>query len=276
MDFTIKTYNQLLASVLSQGYSFQTLANYIESCSNKSEAHKYLGDKIPSHFKLIILRHDIDKLPLNSLKFAQIQTSFKIVGTYYFRFNSQSFNEVIMKKIHELGHEIGYHYETMDANKGNIDKAYNEFCRNLEEFRKHVPIKTISMHGSPMSVFDNRSLWEKYDYRKLGIIAEPYFDIDFTKFFYLTDTGRRWDGWRVSLRDKVPEQEEWIRQGLVFHSTKDIIRAANEGRLPKQIMMTFHPQRWNDRFVPWVQEAIGQNLKNIGKKMLLRLRKDYY
>ncbi len=50
---------------------------------------------------------------------------------------------------------------------------------------------------------DNRDLWKRYDYRDFGIIAEPYFDLDFDEVFYLTDTGRRWDGHKVSVRDKV-------------------------------------------------------------------------
>ena len=64
-------------------------------------------------------------------------------------------------------------------------------------------VKTICMHGSPLSKWDNRDLWKKYDYRDFGIIAEPYFDVDFDEVFYLTDTGRRWDGDKVSVRDKV-------------------------------------------------------------------------
>jgi hypothetical protein len=82
------------------------------------------------------------------------------------------------------------------------------------------------MHGSPRSKWDSRRIWDKYDYRKLGVIGEPYFDIDFNEVFYLTDTGRRWDGWKVSLRDKIPQQEQWKKQGLVFHSTSEIIQAA--------------------------------------------------
>ena len=46
-----------------------------------------------------------------------------------------------------------------------------------------------------------------YDYRDYGIIAEPYFDVDFDEVFYLTDTGRRWDGDSVSVRDKVLKKE---------------------------------------------------------------------
>ena len=85
------------------------------------------------------------------------------------------------------------------------------------------------MHGSPCSKSDCRDIWKKYDYKKPGIIAEPYFDINFDEVFYLTDTGRRWDGWKVSLRDKVPQQERWVREGLVFHSTNDIIPVCRSG-----------------------------------------------
>ena len=64
------------------------------------------------------------------------------------------------------------------------------------------------MHGSPRSPWDSKDLWKHYDYRDFGIIGEPYFDIDFSEVLYLTDTGRRWDGNKVSVRDKVlPNQQ---------------------------------------------------------------------
>ena len=63
------------------------------------------------------------------------------------------------------------------------------------------------MHGSSLSKYDNKLLWKYYNYRKSGIIGEPYFDIDFNEVFYLTDTGRRWDGDRVSVRDKVESKK---------------------------------------------------------------------
>jgi len=58
------------------------------------------------------------------------------------------------------------------------------------------------MHGSPLSKYDNRDIWGKYNYKSLGITAEPYFDLDFNDVFYITDTGRKWDGASVSIRDK--------------------------------------------------------------------------
>jgi len=74
-----------------------------------------------------------------------------------------------------------------------FELAICDFRLNLEKFRKIYPVKTICMHGSPLSEWDNRDLWEKYDYRDFGIIGEPYFDIDFNEIFYVTDTGRKWN-----------------------------------------------------------------------------------
>ena len=129
------------------------------------------------------------------------------------------------------------------------------------------------MHGNPKSRYDSKDIWKRYDYRELGIIGEPYFDIDFNEVFYLTDTGRRWDGWKVSIRDKVPEQQKWINQGLVFHSTRDIIQAAQNNQLPDKIMITTHPQRWTNRPLPWLKELVWQNMKNVVKRRMVEKRR---
>jgi hypothetical protein len=57
-----------------------------------------------------------------------------------------------------------------------------------------------------------------------------------------------------------------------FKSTSEIIRAAERGELPDKIMITFHPQRWSDKPGPWLRELIWQNVKNVGKYFLLKLR----
>ena len=133
-----------------------------------------------------------------------------------------------------MGHEVGYHYEDMSICGGDAQKAIAHFKDQLEYFRQFYPVKTICMHGAPRSKFDGRDLWKQYDYHDFGIIGEPYFDVDFSKVFYLTDTGRRWDGFNVSVRDKVPVyQEKWTEKGWMYHSTDDIIEALAKGKLPE-------------------------------------------
>ena len=279
-----------------------------------------------------------------------------------------SFDERIIKEIYYLGHEIGYHYEDVSISalrrngataqrqktgKGRTTRdsrrteeelakiAIESFKTNLEKLRQIVPVKTICMHGSPMSRWDSRLLWKYYDYHDFGIIGEPYFDIDFDKVLYLTDTGRRWDGDSFNIRDKAigdrqsavelsdletkrlrdfetmerpsvpqslspsvpPSLRPSVSQSLSpsvppslrpsvppslrpsvppslrpsvppshFHSTYNIIHAAKEGRLPDRIMLTFHPQRWTDKPVPWVKELVWQNVKNVAKYFLVKMR----
>jgi hypothetical protein len=142
-------------------------------------------------------------------------------------------------------------------------------------------------------------LWKYYNYHDLGIEVEPYFDIDFEKILYLTDTGRRWDGSNVSIRDKglikktTPSSDsysEWkikpiagslmdmkqksinFQKKFAMRSTFEIIKNAEREKLQNKIMMTFHPQRWNDQTGPWAKELIWQNVKNLGKYFFVKLR----
>jgi hypothetical protein len=216
---------------------------------------------LPPPQKFVILRHDIDALPENSLRFAQIQAEMGITGSFYFRIVPKSYNEAIIREIAKMGHEIGYHYENMDFCHGNLNSAYKDFCSNMEKIRTVVPVETICMHGSPRSGYDNRELWQKYNYRSLGIIGEPYFDIDFNSVAYFTDTGRRWNGQKYSIRDKV--KSNWH---FDFRTTKQIIDNINQ--LPHGIMFTFHPQRWTNNKVLWMKELVFQNTKNIVKRFL--------
>ncbi len=246
MDFTIKQYKELLKALKSSGHSFQTFEEFLNSPEDRC----------------IILRHDVDLLPFNSLKFAQIQAENNIKGVYYFRAVPESWNELIIKEISSLGHEIGYHYENLTTCNGNFEKGILDFEKNLTALRKLAPVSTICMHGSPLSKYDSKDLWKIYDYKNYTLIGEPYFDTNFNEVYYITDTGRRWDGNKVSVRDRVDTSIK-----LTFHSTKEIIEASNKNGLPKKIMFTFHPQRWSDNIFMWCKELILQNLKNILKKL---------
>ena len=239
-DFTLTTYKALLQELSASGYLFQILQGFIQQPEDK----------------IVILRHDVDRKPENALAIAKVENEAGIKASYYFRILKESCDENIIKKIAEMGHEIGYHYENLTTCGGDLRLSIDDFRLNLKKLRKFYPVKTICMHGSPLSKFDNRLLWNKYDYRDLGIIAEPYFDIDFDEVLYLTDTGRCWDGARFSIRDKVEKTEvrdpqitqitRIRRKGtdvgnLRFRHTWDIIEAAEKGLLPDKIMINVHP-----------------------------------
>ncbi len=251
MDFTRKKYKILLSAIQEAGYSFQTYNEFLENPLDK----------------VVILRHDVDLKPKNSLAFAEIQHACGVKGVYYFRAVEASWDESIILKIKKLGHEIGYHYENLSVSKGKLDLAYEDFICNLAKLRKLAPVQTICMHGSPLSRYDNKNLWKQYDYKSIGIKGEPYFDTDFSKVCYLTDTGRTWDNKGISVRDKVESTFN-----VKFSNTNQLIESFQKEQMPPVIMLTFHPQRWTDNPIEWVLELVLQKVKNSIKRWLIRRR----
>ena len=255
MDFTRKKYCQLISQLKHCGYEFATYQDYCRG-------------NLPKRF--VILRHDVDLKPNNSLGVANDEKTLCAKATYYFRAVPESWDDEIIRTIHQMGHEVGYHYESLTTCKGDMEKAIDDFKMNLDRLRELVSVTTICMHGSPRSPYDSKDIWKRYDYKTLGIIGEPYLSTDFSKMLYLTDTGRRWDGYKVSVRDKIEGyQEDWNAKGWSFHSTDDIIKALQENRLPEQLMITTHPQRWFDFSFDWMKEMLLQNTKNIVKRLIV-------
>lgn len=219
------------------------------------------------------IRHDVDLRPEYSLRIAQIEATEGIKATYYFRAMHFDSHAETIKAIVALGHSAGYHYESLTTCNGDVAAAYEDFCCNLERLRQLVPVRTACAHGCPRSPWNSQDIWNQYDIHSLGIDYEPMLDTDFSTSLYLTDTGRRWDGHRVSVRDKVPGyQERWTKEGLAFHTTDDIIHALNNATHPIQryhLLVNTHPQRWMPFGTNWMLEAGLQNMKNIAKRIIV-------
>ncbi len=294
-DFTPAMYRRLLEALQGAGYAFLTFSDLFPSRDGR----------------YVVLRHDVDRRPENSLQLAAIEAGMGIRASYHFRIVGSSNNPDIIREVAGLGHEIGYHYEDLSLAAKHDDRngtglmealaaeAFARFRSGLGYFRTFYPVRVISMHGSPTGRIDNRLVWKYYDYRDCDVICEPYFDIDFSEMLYLTDTGRKWDGDRVSIRDRAlpagsnlpgegfagwkvrPVSGSLLRmteKGIAFrerckiHSTKEILNLAASGKMPDRIVINTHPQRWNNAFAPWLSELCAQSAKNQLKKLVIRFR----
>lgn len=241
MDFTVEKYKELLGALKRHGH--------------------------------YTLRHDVDLYPERSLEVAKVEAKEGMTATYYFRAMHFDSHAETIKAIVNLGHKAGYHYENLTTCNGNLEEAYKDFCTNLERLRRLAPVDTACAHGCPRSPWNSQDIWKQYDIHSLGIEYEPMMDTDFSQTLYLTDTGRRWDGYKVSVRDRVPKyQEKWVAEGLVFHTTDDIIRALNNSTHPihtYNLLVNTHPQRWMPFGIEWLYEAGMQNMKNIAKRIIV-------
>jgi hypothetical protein len=249
-DFTLKIFRMACTEAMNQGYVPVTVEDY---CSGKARSDN----------KTIIFRHDVDRRIDMALTMAKMEYDMDIRATYYFRYIPEVFRPSIIQKIKELNHEIGYHYEVLDKANGNHEQAILLFEKELGSMREIADVRTICMHGNPLKPWSNRDLWKNYDFRKFDIIGEPYLSIDYTKFVYLSDTGRTWSG-KYSIKDvvnnTVPEK---------IKHTNEIINLIKSGNYPN-ICLLVHPNRWSDDPMEWFSELIWQNIKNLGKQFLIR------
>lgn len=247
-DFTLQSYRSLIIAFQQSGYRFQTFEEMMTA---------------PAEGKTVVMRHDVDELAWNALKMSQLEHALGIRATYFFRIVKQSNVPEVIKQIVGLGHEIGYHYEDLSLAEGDEDKAIKTFSENLDCFRTYYPVKSVCMHGSSTSKYDNRLLWKNHSLSEFGIVGEPYLSVDFDKVFYLTDTGYAWDGGKYATRDIVESGF-----GLKFHATSEIVDCIKSGAFPEKALILAHTL-WTDSRVQWdwlhLRELFRNNLKLLAK-----------
>jgi len=230
-DFTYKTYELLLRTILKKGYKIYTVQEYLENASKR---------------RVVILRHDVDRSLNNALDLAKIEYKLGIRSTYYFR--TSTFKLSVVKEIAKMGHEIGYHYETLFKAKGNYEKAIIIFENELKYMRKYFQIKTICAHGNIFMKGINYDLWKKYDFKRYDIIGEAYLSLakKSDTIISLSDTGRRWN---------------------LFNNTFKLINNLNKNT--KNYYLLVHPDKWSNNWFLWAKLLFLQSFRNIIKKIII-------
>jgi hypothetical protein len=252
-DFTLQKYADLCQALRDSGYTIQTVRSYLENSENR-------------YLKTAIVRHDIDRKVSNALSMAELEHSLGIRSTYYFRY-PYTFQPKIIRTIRDMGHEIGYHYETLGKANGDRKTAIALFESELTSLRTIAEIRTICVHGSPLSKYDSRDLWKTYDFRMFGILGEAFLSVKGTTYF--SDTGRDWSG-KNSLRDTMSDGAG-RRPPSSVETTDELIasiRSGNNGPL----YLTIHPERWALNYSEWIFWMIADCAMNTGKKIIRLIR----
>ena len=244
MDFTFQAYREYLEAIKTR---YDLILRFDELLAL---------EKTPDSFALI--RHDVDRRPNKALHMARLENELGIRASYYFRVKPHVFDPFIIRAIRRLGHEIGYHYETLSDANGDQPSALRRFENHLRQLRKHCRIDTISMHGRPLSPHNNLDLWRSQQARSrlrniYGISGEVYLDIDYREIAYLSDTGRNWDSGRANKRDKVRSDIH-----VQLDNGRQLLAALRQKRWDK-IVFQIHPERWAEsraeHFVQFVKDT---------------------
>lgn len=250
-DFSMQKYNVFLEALKKKGYPVYGVANWLKLSPKRG----------------VLIRHDVDRKPYNSLQCAKMEAALGLSTTYYFRVVGSSYNTEVIKEISKLGHEIGYHYEDLALANGDWKRAEELFCSHLANLREMAPIATIAMHGRPFSKWNSLELFKKWDLKNFDLLGEAFLSVDYSGLYYFTDTGRSWAERSANLRDKVaslpfPDTIASTDSLLEFIASRDIQRMA----------LVMHPERWDDDLIKWGVQLAQDQLINLAKGFIKKLR----
>jgi hypothetical protein len=248
-DFTIQKYTQFCETLKRPSCQVMTVRQFLE-----------MGQ--PQDF-IVVLRHDVDRSLHSAIRMAHLAADYGIRATYYVRMTRQVFRSSEIKKLSQLGHEVGYHYEVLSKCRGSTTGSIALFEKELQQLRQVVPVDTISMHGSPLSPWNNLDLWKTWEYKNYDLLGEIYLTIDYSNIYYFTDTGRGWNSERYNLRDHVNS----LKPSRKVHTTDQLIRFLTEKKgLP--ILINTHPNRWSGSWPAWFMSALTDGFINQLKWMI--------
>jgi len=128
--------------------------------------------------------------------------------------------------------------------------------------------------GSDVSVRDKVVSRQYEESRKKSEVRCQKSDVRSQRTERLGDleTKRQSDKEKQSGSDLHTLRAQGLQEKYRFRRTQDIIDAAYADKLPEKIMLTVHPQRWSDSFLPWARELVWQNVKNIVKWGVVKIK----
>ncbi len=253
MDFTLRTYKHICSTLRKKFYTILTVNEYLRAKT------------IPA--KTVVLRHDVDRRPSTALRMAKLEHEEGLRSTYYFRYVKGIFDPAIIHEISALGHEVGYHYETLSKCRGNMKKAIALFKEELEAFRQICQVHTVSMHGRPLLPWDNRELWRHATLRQFDLVGECYISINYEYIQYFSDTGRTWHPGKYNIRDHVQKNA----QTPLLSTTDQLIQHINNNEKNNMCILT-HPNRWSKGPLEWAVSAGTDWAVNQTKRILVFIR----
>lgn len=219
----------------------------------------------------LILKHDVETNLVKALKLAEIEHKYSHQGTYYIQayLLESKKNIKIMKKIQQLGHEVSYHHDVMDSNKGDIEKAELEFMEYCELFEKNgFEIKTVCQHGNP--IIERNGYTSNRDFFRNSEIANKYnhvseIMVDFkarikTNYKYVSDAGY---GWKIIFDPETNDIINSDEKNISLNNLEELIKVVGSG---ESIIVSTHPHRWQKRYIiAYIKDIVFKVIKQVVK-----------
>jgi len=181
--FTYDEYRYILTSLREKGYAF---VNYREAANKVTSVYEFAWP----FWLFAIIRHDVDLSLQKAVEMAQVEHEMGIRSTYFLMTTSEAYNIrsqrslLAIKKLRELDHEIGIHF---DANiyKKNGKALQKAFYADLDCFMNLIG-STLSL--DPYITYHMPSEDDKKPSLGFQVDQEPFL----TEIKYFSDSYGKW------------------------------------------------------------------------------------
>lgn len=254
-------------------------SRWVSFCKKLAEKGMYslpANQIVSSNKHYIVLKHDVETNVSHAYKMALIEHKYKHCGSYYIQayLMKDKKNIHLLTKMKNMGHEISYHYDVMDSNKGDIDKAIIEFENNKELFHsKGFTLHTVCQHGNP--VIDRIGYSSNRDFfrnKKVRLLYPEITDImvNFhesipTKYVYYSDAGIKFN----QIYD--PINNDIIKSNDKNISYKNLNSLLNHLPTDKGAIISTHPHRWSSSVILYVLRITIFNLMKFLAKFMIKI-----
>jgi hypothetical protein len=221
-----------------------------------------------SFTKWVVIKHDVETNVLKALKLAKIEKKYNIKATYYVQANLVKDNYQLLQEIQDMGHEVAYHYDVLDANSGNMKLSIKEFKSNIDLFHKYgFNIQTVCPHGNPVMIRDgwnsNKDFFRNLRVQELfpnilDIVVQLSSKLD-CSYAYISDAGY---GWKeiVNISDN-DIKNNGDREIESFEKLLNTLEARDN------IILSTHPHRWEKNSFKFIKKIyLFKFLRFVAKK----------
>lgn len=257
MIFTYKTWETFCRALAGKGL------HSIPACEVAGKEGKYL-----------VLKHDVETAVDRAARMAEIEHRHGHRGTYYVQayLLDDEKNVALLQKMKDMGHEISYHYDVMDSEKGDLDCAIAVFEENRLRFEgAGFEIKTLCQHGNPIvervGYHSNRDFMRSPRvqalYPALSDIMVDFKEKAHTDYTYYSDAGRQFKMIYDPITNDITPSDEKNIPYKNLHALLPMLVAGESA------IVSTHPHRYTkSALVYCVKSAVFKVIKGTAKLLI--------
>lgn len=230
----------------------------------------------PAH-PYVILKHDVETNVKKAFEIAKIEHKWGHRGSYYVQayLLKDPKNISLLSLMQEMGHEISYHYDVMDANAGNLQSAILDFKSNCELFEKNgFSLSTLCQHGNPVierngyasnrDFFRNESVKKQFPNLTDIMVDFKQMAYETTEYLYFSDAGRQFKLIYDPINnDLIPSDDK----NVPFDTLNELWNYVTEQK--SNCIISIHPHRWtSSRGKYIIKTAFFKTVRAIAKLLI--------